>query len=197
MILDQMPKFSGLGIAGLLLKEECNKKGMYAFVSWRWIEPFAEWIDKRKCLEIMAGAGYLSWALREKGVDIIATDNMSWHKKKGWSNVTIIEELSAINAIQKYGKDVELVIMAWPYMDDDAHKALKLLSKVNPSALMVYIGEGPCGCTANEKFFNAFSEVADPRFELVAGKYETFDYMHDEMKLGKYERAHNKSYIIP
>ncbi|KAA9007339.1 hypothetical protein F4V43_02310 [Paenibacillus spiritus] len=54
-----------------------NKEGMFAFVSWRWINPFVEWIDNRRCLEVMAGRGILSYALRQKGVDIITTDDFS------------------------------------------------------------------------------------------------------------------------
>jgi hypothetical protein len=189
MIHDTMPRFGEFDfIEGLMLKDECNQKGMYTFVSWKWINPFVEWIGGRKCLEIMAGAGYLSYALRQKNVDIISTDNMSWHEKGKWSLVTEVEKCTANQAIRKYGKKVDIVIMGWPYMDDYAYKALKLLYYVNPKALMVYIGESWGGCTADDNFFNHFEHVSDLEFEKVSSKFEQFAGMHDYPYLGRYKQ---------
>jgi hypothetical protein len=192
MILDSMPFTGGFGhydhfIENIKLKMKCNEKGMYTYVSWKWINPFVEWIAGRKCLEIMAGAGYLSYALREKGVSVIATDNMSWHKKGEWNLVTDVEKLTANKAIAKYGKKVDIVIMGWPYMDDFAFKALRNLYYVNPKALMVYIGESCGGCTADDKFFNHFDHISDLEFERVCSNYEQFTGMHDYPYLGRYK----------
>lgn len=188
MIPDQMPRFNGNMAERLYqtyaYKDECNNRGMFAHVSWKWIIPFAEWIGNRKCLEIMAGAGYLSYALREKGIDIIASDDHSWHKHRDWQSVTEIIPLTANQAIWQYGKQVEIIIMAWPHMDNSAYQALRLLHYINPNALLVYIGEWG-GCTANDNFFANFIEVDDPGFDAVADQYERFDYIKDMMYLGK------------
>lgn len=168
-------------------KQEWNNRGMYAFVSWKWVIPFVKWINGRKCLEVMAGAGWLSLALRQKGVDVIATDNMSWHKLKRWKNVTPVEPLSAKKAIEKYGAEIDIMIIGWPYMDDHAYYALKLLHKLNPNANVVYIGEGDGGCTASPKFFKHFREEEDQEFDQVAKEYERFYGMHDYMFLGRYK----------
>jgi hypothetical protein len=192
MILDSMPFTGGFGNYGnfmenIKLKDECNKKGMFTYVSWRWINPFAEWIGDRKCLEVMAGAGYLSYALREKGVSVIATDNMSWHETTKWKLVTDVEKRSANRAIAKYGKKVDIVIMGWPYMDAFAFKALRCLHYVNPKALMVYIGESCGGCTADDSFFNHFEHISDLDFERVSSNFEQFTGMHDYPYLGRYK----------
>lgn len=185
MIPDQMPTFTGFGLESFMFREQCHEKGMYAYVSWRWINPLAEWIANRKCLEIMAGAGWLTYALKQKGINIIATDDFSWHSCNQWENVTEIEQLTANQAIWKYGKQIDIVIMAWPYVDEHAYQALRLLNYLNHNALMVYIGEKSGGCTADDNFFANFEEIEDPGFEAVASKYQRFVCIRDNMKLGK------------
>jgi hypothetical protein len=193
MILDQMPTFDRFDfMSSIKLKMECNDKGMYAFISWKWINPLVEWIGNRKCLEIMAGAGYLSYALREKNISVIATDDMSWHEKMKWELVTKVEKLTANQAIFKYGKQVDIVIMGWPYMDDFAFKALRYLHRINPNALMMYIGESIEGCTADYNFFQHFDVINDHKFNKVKINYEQFLGIHDQPYLGRYKSKKKK-----
>lgn len=171
----------------LQYKFACNDAGMYAHVSWKWVIPFASWISERKCLEVMAGAGHLSFALKKLGINIITTDDLSWQELKKWTPVTEIEQLTANKAIRKYGKDVDIVIMAWPYMDSYAYQALKMLYIVNPNALVIYIGEGEGGCTADDRFFEHWDEIEDERLKEAQTKYERFFGMHDRIELGRYK----------
>lgn len=170
------------------LKEAYNDVGMFAFVSWKWVNPFVKWLDGRKCLEVMAGRGWLTHALRQKGVNVIATDNFSWAKKRNWEEpLTPVDELDAIDSVRKFGADIDILIMAWPYMDDTAYEVIKELHKVNPSALVVYIGEGGGGCTASDLFFEHFKEEDDDTlFNRAAAEYERWEYLHDLMFLGQY-----------
>lgn len=168
-------------------EEWLYKKGMFAFVAKEWTTKLAAWIGERKCLEVMSGAGWLAKALREEGVDIIATDNMSWAQKKGWDLVTDIEELDCVKAVTKYGKDIDILIISWPYMDNNAYKTIKRLHTINPDALIVYIGEGMRGCTASDAFFMHFEEVKDPEFTPVQKHYRSWPGIHDRPILGKYK----------
>jgi hypothetical protein len=163
--------------------------GMYAFVSWKWVDPFVYWLGDFKVLEVMAGAGWLSYALREKGVDVIATDNFSWGKKKPtWKRVTKVEKLNCINAVKKYGKDIDVLIMSWPYMDDFAFKTIRELHEINPKAVVVYIGEGHGGCTANDNFFHHWDEIVDDViFNEIKPHFQRWDGLHDHIELGKYK----------
>lgn len=174
-----------------ILREKFVAIGMFAFPSWRWINPFVEWINGRKCLEVMAGRGWLSYALRQKGVDVIATDDFSWHRQAQFSKwndtVTEVKEYDAVAAIEQFGKDVGIVIMGWPYMDDTAYRVLKRLHEINPNAILVYIGEGGGGCTADDSFFDHFMPIHDLSFyETVATKYERWDGIRDRIVLGHY-----------
>ena len=175
-------------IKELKLKEKFNQIGMFGFVSWRWINPFAEWLGERKCLEVMSGRGWLSKALREKGKEVIATDNYSWlgHCE---ANVTDVEKLDAVSAVEKYGKDIDILIMCWPFMDNVAYQTIKRLYEVNPQAIVVYIGEGGGGCTADEKFHDHFGIIDDEEFyEKVASMYQSWEGIHDRMYVGKYSK---------
>lgn len=179
-----------------ILKEKFNEMGMFCFVSWDWINPLSEWIGDRKCLEVMSGRGWLSKALRENGVDVIATDDFSWHKEERftkWNNlVTPVEELDAVEAVTRYGKFIDVLIMTWAYMDDTAYRVIKELHRVNPKALVVVCGEGYGGCTADDNFFEHFEEVDDSVFESeVASNYNTWFGLHDGLSVGRYTETLN------
>lgn len=173
-------------------KHELQTQGMYAHVNWEWVLPFVEWIGDRKVLEVMSGAGYLAKALREKGVDIIATDSRKWeahmriYRKEVWPICTHIEKISANNAIRKYGRNSDIVIISWPYMDPSAYHAIRTLHTVNPKAQVVYVGEWG-GCTANGDFLDHFDPIQDDEFDKVADRYKTWYGLYDRMYLGKYK----------
>lgn len=172
------------------MRDEYLARGMYAFVCWDWVDPFVEWIAGRKCLEVMAGNGWLAKALRMKGVDLIATDDNSWrgNKKRNWGDfVSDVEEMDAVAAIKNYVKDVDIVIMSWPYMDDVASDVLTMMNKFNPNAVLVYIGEGDGGCTASSEFFNSFEESDDEKFRPVQRAFIPWPYMHDYIMVGKHK----------
>lgn len=194
IIPNEMPKFKPLDMEEYTVRQKYIEDGMFAFVSWKWLYPFVEWINNRKCLEVMAGRGILSLALRQKGIDVIATDDFSWSKIehgnfKKWSDtVTEVEELDAIESVEKYGKDIDILIMSWPYMDDTAYKVIKTLNEINPHALTVYIGEGRGGCTANDIFFDNFEEIEDDSFLPVQRNFERWRGLYDRPTLGKFKK---------
>lgn len=194
-IHNAMPKYRGLVDMSkeLVLKSKFNEIGMFCFVSWNWINPLAEWIGERKCLEVMAGRGWLTHGLRQKGVSITATDDFSWHKLnqyKKWNNlVTDVENLDAVESVEKYGRDIDILIMAWPFMDDTAYRVIKKLYEVNPNAVVLYCGEGYGGCTADESFFGSFDRTDDETFyDNVASKYTSWYGVYDRLIIGRYKK---------
>lgn len=197
-ILDEMPKFRKENIFNKfdydflsIQKEELLRQlyidsGMYGFVSWKWVNPLVEWINGRKVLEVMAGKGWLSHALRLKGVDVIATDNFTWLNERNWGDpLTDIIEEDAVTSIELFGDQVNIIIMSWPYMDNTAFQVLKKIHEVNPSALIVYIGEY-YGCTADEEFHQKFDEIEDEKFSNVINNYQSWNIIRDRPFLGKY-----------
>lgn len=137
-------------------RNEYTSRCGFAIISKEWIQPLVKFIGKDKCLEIMGGSGLLSKALKDEGVNVICTDNLSWEDSKTeWKNhFTEIENLDCVEAIEKYGKDVKYIIMSWaPYQGKESALAYKKMKEVNPDAVMIYIGEDQGGCTACDEFF--------------------------------------------
>ena len=166
-------------------------EGIYAFVSRKWTRPFAKWIGERKVLEVMAGRGMITHALRKEGVNIMGVDDFSWakgHEKMASEHTfTTIQPMDAIKAVKKYGRSIDILIMSWaPYDNSAAFDVLKTLHEVNPDALVVSIDEGSGGCIADDQFFNYFQLVDDQSFEEIQRHYESWDSIYDLPKLGKY-----------
>lgn len=183
---EEMESFMLRGQKEFVLREAYNQAGMYAFVSKKWVVPFSRWIGERKVMEVIAGRGFLAKALREQGIEVHASDNFSWGVGNWTETVTEVEKMDAIEAVLKHGKDHDILIMGWPYMDDLAYYIIKTLYQVNPNALVVYIGEGNGGCTASERFFEHFKLIEDEGFEEATSNYQSWEYIHDRLYLGRY-----------
>ncbi len=155
----------------------------FARISKEWVRPLAKWIGKRKCLEIMAGSGALSYALKNEGVRVVATDDFSWGKPfKPWLRV---ENLDCILAIEKYGAEVDFIICSWPYMDDTAYRVLLKMREINPKCRLIYIGEGYGGCTADELFFDEVVEDNVKGFYKAVENFSSWEGIHDNLILYK------------
>ena len=194
------------------LRERFIEAGSYSLVSYDWVRKLKETIIKdSKCLEIMAGSGLLSKALKDVGCDIIATDNKSWVDFNRimfspWFRdpFTDVEELDCIDAIEKYGKDVDFVIVSWAYMDDTCYRALLKMREVNPDCLMIYIGEYG-DCCADENFTQAaesfdihwFEHMKDGKEPIVENLVEIYNNLVEVRKIYKqWYGIHDDIYIV-
>ncbi len=166
-----------------MLRGEILKRLGFSLVCTQWIKPLSQWIGNRKCLEVMSGCGSLTKALKDEGINIIATDNFSWKGIDNWNNTkhywTEIEDMDAIESIEKYGKEVDIIIMSWAYMDDTAFRVLQTMRKVNPDLIMIYIGEGHEGCTADDEFYDSLIEIEDNEFSNINKLYPRWFGIHD------------------
>lgn len=155
----------------------------FPLIAEDWVKPLAKWIGDRPCLEIMAGTGFLSYALFLYGVDIKATDNYSWNKH--FTNFKEVENIDCLEAVKIYGKDVKFIICSWPYMDEMAYNSLVMMREINPKCRMIYIGEDWGGCTASDKFFEIAEECEVDGFNQAVSKYRRWSGLHDRVKLYK------------
>jgi len=131
-----------------------------------WLRPLAEYIGDRPCLEVMAGTGALAWALGEFGVSVLPTDNYSLRNTfaRRWVKV---RRMDALRAVKRYGKQVDFVIMSWPFISELPKQMLTWLRKHNPTCRMIYIGEWRGGCNVNDAFCD-FAEEDPAAAEVVA-----------------------------
>lgn len=182
------PEFMINSMSFVCLRHVLIQEQGFALLSKEWIEPFAKWIGNKRCLEIMAGCGAMSYALKEYGVNVKATDDFSWNGIGHWNDNDMwidVENIDCVKAIEKYGKDIDIIIISWPYINKTAYESLLKMREVNPNARMIYIGEGWGGCTANDDFFENIEEIEDELIDYINSKYQTWDGMHDYISLVK------------
>ena len=148
----------------------------FPLISMNWVRELAHTVIKDgKCLEVMCGSGMWTKALRKCGVSVIATDNQSWGTKideySKWRNspfIDDIEVIDAIDAISKYGKDVDFILMSWPPYDEPiAYMVLMKMREINPNCKLIMIGEDYGGCTADDKFFDEVKITEDLANDVV------------------------------
>jgi hypothetical protein len=173
---------------------EFIRLGSFALISKSWVKKLANFLNGKKCLEIMAGQGILAKGLASFGVDIIATDDFSW--KWGQTRTSEgrsladedlwfpVENLTCLQAIEKYAKEIDYLICCWPYMDPSMNEALLEMRKINPSCKLIYIGEGTGGCTANDDFFeNANFIRTEETFNIAANEFQSWWGINDFLRL--------------
>jgi hypothetical protein len=90
-------------------------KGIYCFYSRELVEALAGMIASRSCLEIGAGDGTLTRFLKERGVEITATDSHGWSQSVAYPDWVV--RLDAREALAKYAPEV--VICSWPPSQND------------------------------------------------------------------------------
>lgn len=133
-------------------------------VSWgtftpAFLDDLHSWIDGRRVLEVFAGNGLLAKGLSERGVDIKATTIFSGHDGHNYGMHFDVEDMDASNAVLKYGKDADILLMSWPVASEAATKAALYWGDEKP---MVFIGEvtnhdlgfGGLGGCASDLFFD-------------------------------------------
>jgi hypothetical protein len=159
-----------------------TKLGMWAIVDLDWTSRLSEWIDGRKCLEVMSGVGWLSKALSVSNVDITATDDLSWmddaHKR-----ATLVHDIlqhDALEAVEKF-IDSEIFIISWPPYTCD--KILEVCEKWGSERPIVYIGEYAGGCNAPDAFFKNFTE--DNSISIDIPRYQG---LHDRLRIGYWKK---------
>ncbi len=155
-------------------RKTCISQGMWAIVEKQWVLNLAKWIDNRSCLEVMAGAGWLSKALSEENIAIDATDNYHW--QKNIKRVYPVQNISALDAARISQHDI--LIISWPpYGSHDIVEVSKAWGRDRP---IVYIGEGPGGCNAPDEFFESFKESS------VSIDLPTWSGIHDRIWVGSW-----------
>ena len=120
-----------------LNRENFIKHSAYPLVSKDWIEMLAEYLKDKKCLEISAKSGIISFALAKNDIDILPTESGDML----WDTWTDVERISPLNAIQEYIMERPYVILSWPDSSAYAYTLFMFMKTLNPESVMIYIGE--------------------------------------------------------
>ena len=144
------------------------------------IKSIQEFVGGDTILEIGAGLGYWAMLLRQKGVNIIPTDNkeMSWKHSAVPTYIPIIKKRH-LKALSCY-HEASVLFLCWPPYDRPmAYESLNAFE----GNKVIYIGEPKCGCNATDAFFDLLEE----QWQLSECVHiPQWDYLHDSMFL--YER---------
>ncbi|WP_129044965.1 hypothetical protein [Companilactobacillus metriopterae] len=168
---------------GELRTELQNSFGYWANITEDFMEEFVKQYPNEGFLELMAGNGYISSAINRLGGTAICTDNLSWSKesKTGRKQYTNIEELDALNAIEKYHNQVSTIILAWsPDREEIDYDILELVRKYQLQFLV--IGEKN-GATNSAKFWSNAQLIDDPKIKKINKFYSNYDIVDDRLYL--------------
>ncbi|MCF6515272.1 SAM-dependent methyltransferase [Lactobacillus sp. S2-2] len=161
--------------------------GMWAYISSLFVSHLANYVDGKKGLEVMAGNGYISKGLKEHHQDIIATDDLSWVKENetGKHLVTKVENLSAMEAFEKYKDQIEYLIMCWsPDGIEIDVELLEAIRNYHRDIPLIVIGEKD-GATNSKKFWNIANFIDDAKINELNNYYSHFDLIQDKIYLIK------------
>lgn len=161
--------------------------GMWAYISAPFISDLAHYLAGRPTLEVMAGNGYISHGLRLKQQNVYATDSLDWvqENETGKHLVTEVEKLDAISAIEKYGNQVDFVIMSWsPDGIPIDVQILEKLRSLTKQPTLICIGE-PNGATNSAGFWKTAKLVEPENTQQLNQHYQSFDLIHDQLYLIK------------
>lgn len=161
--------------------------GMWAYISAPFISDLAHYLAGRPTLEVMAGNGYISHGLRLKQQNVDATDSLDWvqENETGKHLVTEVEKLDAISAIEKYGNQVDFVIMSWsPDGVPIDVQILEKLRSLTKQPTLICIGE-PNGATNSAGFWKIAKLIEPENTQQLNQHYQPFDLIHDQLYLIK------------
>ena len=163
--------------------------GMWSYTNTSFISALSDYLAGAPVLEIMAGNGYLSKGLRDHNPlqTIFTTDSQAWVKENqtGKHPVTTIEALDALAAIEKYGDQVDYVLMSWaPDKDENDYQVLELLRKRFPDVRLLVIGERD-GATNSPKFWHLAQLSQPAALAPVNAGLKSFDLIDEQVYLAK------------
>lgn len=181
---EEIGNFGDLLFEGMIvfkLRDEFIKNGSFSLVSMNWVRCLADYLKDKKCIELMAGSGILSYGLKSLGIDVIATDDESYgdYFYNKWTN---IEKIDALDAIRKYIKERPYIILSWPEMGSKAYEILMLMRELNKDAKMIYIGEVGAAC-ADDAFADAINIIDADWVREINEKYQSWAGMKDLLLL--------------
>lgn len=136
--------------------------GFDAICFWKYnpefMQEMVDYLKGKRVLEIFGGNGYLASLLNEQGIEITSTSLRSGHDGHQIKMFFEVEEIEAVDAVEKYKDTHDVLLMSWPTVTPRALMAVKAWGKDRP---VFYIGEVTdyskhhLGGCATDEFFEA------------------------------------------
>lgn len=161
--------------------------GMWAYISSGFTAELAKFLNGRPALEVMAGNGYISQGLKNNHANVITTDSLTWthENQTGKQTVVSVEQLTALEAYEKYKDQVDFIIMCWS--PDGLPIDVELLNAIrndNHPVQLLVIGEKN-GATNSPEFWQTAQFVETEELTKLNQFYPHFDLIKDQVYLVK------------
>lgn len=160
-----------------------NSYGYWATVTQPLMSTWSKLFPNEKYLELMAGNGYISKGFRDNGIKSICTDNLSWSKQSPTGNkkITDVEQIDALDAIDKYQTQVDAIVLAWS--PDREEIDFEILEKIRKTELKFFLIGEKYGATNSKKFWDHAKIISDQRIDELNQVYPQYDLVHDKIFL--------------
>lgn len=129
--------------------------GQWTLISQQALQVWTKYWPFRRYLELMAGDGRLARGLAARGQAVIATDNLAWQSENetGRQRYFPVQKLGAEAAVQKFGSQVDAIILAWSPNNDPLDWVLwQQITHLPNRPDLIVIGE-KFGVTNSELFW--------------------------------------------
>ena len=137
-------------------------------------------LNDYRVVELACGPGWLTYWLRRYGLEVErAVDDLSWNADGHSTELRYQDWVERGDAVECVRQDpFGLFVMSWPYMDSLAAKVWKSMRR---GSVMLYIGEGHGGCTADDEFHELIhlGEVLESETEILEENFVSFWGVHD------------------
>lgn len=146
-------------------------RGLYWRPNDEFIDELVTALTGKKVLEIFAGNGYLAGILASRGIDIVATSILSGIDAHEYGVYHPVDDVNALNAVQKYGEGSDVLLMCWPMTTMQVTYAAEQWG----DRPIVFIGEytdyskDHLGGCATDEFFEGFT--INSIFSTYQGSY--------------------------
>lgn len=149
----------------------CINAGIYSVITKTLVTNLARLLEGKRCLEVMAGRGRLTYHLKQVGIDIVATDNNSWSL-----NDHSVIQMTGLEAVRHYYDQMDMLVLCWPPMTNDAFQIIKAWGTEKP----ILIGGELGGCCADELLVDHFE------CDLLDVGHVSLSGIHDDFYLGHF-----------
>lgn len=133
----------------------------------------------RRVLDPLAGSGYWARVLADAGCDVIATDDLSWHRP--WTAFHFpVGKQDALESIREVGEG-RLVLLCWAtYSDPIGARCLRALAS---GQVVAVVGEGRGGCTGDDEMFDVLEQDFEDLEDCV--EIPQFWGLHDYLRIAR------------
>ncbi len=133
-------------------------------------------------LEIMAGNAYWSYALKQAGVETIATDSLEWAKTSSTGRKTFysVKDYGATEAIKKF-RTVDLILCSWSPNFGQADLAVAAAwRKYQPQSKLLFVGEKD-GATNSAAFWEQERFIKTEAMKEINASFSSYDFIDEKI----------------